>query len=312
MTTAAAIRTTPHVVAPRNIPDALRTIWRDCCAGADQAVTRALTHNFVAVVDRRRAADLRHVVDELAERRPCRAFFVVVDAADGSIEVEVAGTARRQGAMLVLLLERIDLRTPRREFAHVAGIVRPLLVNDIPTHLYWATEWPDPPRAFDELADMVDHVVVDSARSSAPARQIEAIEQRRAAGLQAIDLAWLRLRPWRRALAEGFERVPYDASLGTTVAIRHGDAGVAAAHLLARWLRDRLGAETTLQPTGDGAAGLTAVELRHGEDEIVATATEPARIVVHATTRDACFLPYTVPASRGNETGLLAAAIDLA
>ena len=50
------------------------------------------------------------------------------------------------------------------------------------------------------------------------------------------------------------------------------------------------------------------------ERTFLALARRPAGedLYPHLTTADLCYLPFTVPASRGTEGGLLAAAIDLA
>lgn len=309
--TGALLRTPVHRVEPQRIPEALRTIWHDCRAAAEQAVSRALTHNFIAVVEAARAGELQRAIDELAGRRPCRAFFVVGAAAATGLEVEVTGTVRPQGNMTVLLLERIDIRSAPGSFDHVPGIVRPLLVNDIPTHLYWSCISDDGIGSLEAMAQLADHCIVDSARCADPARTIAAVEDMRCRGSCVTDLTWLRLRPWRRALAEGFERVHHDPGRAFTAVVHHGGRGAAMATLLARWLGQRLGAACRLEPTGTADDGLLAIELRSAGDSIQARAVAQGWIAVEVETAEACFLPFTVPASRGSEADLLAAAIDL-
>jgi glucose-6-phosphate dehydrogenase assembly protein OpcA len=310
---AATQRTPGQRVAAAAIPAALRAIWRDCCgdeAGVD--VSRALTCNFVAVADAAQLAGLRLAIDTLASRRPCRAFLVAVADSGTAMTAEVSGAMRTHGAARDLVLEQIELATPRDGFGHVAGVVRPLLVNDIPTHLYWAADWPASPHEFDVLLAMAGHAVVDSARFSAPATQLDALELRRRQGRRLTDLQWLRLRPWRRALAEAFERCAFTPGAPTAVAIRHGDGALAAAMLLGRWLEQRLGADVALAAAPLDAPCLDGVELRHGDATIAAVRSGPARIEVHVATADSCFVPFGVPASRGAEGDLLAAAIDMA
>jgi hypothetical protein len=309
-----AVRRTPaHAVALPAIPDALRAIWRDCCADQpDVDVSRALTHNFVGVADAARAPDLRLAVDTLSARLPCRAFLVALVPGAAPLRAEVFGAARPFGRALDLVLEQIELQAPRSAFAHVAGVVRPLLVNDLPTHLYWAMDWPARPADFDALLMMAEHAIVDSARFSAPEAQLDAVEQRRQQGSAITDLNWLRLRPWRRALAEAFERCGHDRERPTAVTIRHGGAAPAAALLLGRWLEQRLGATVGCE-TADGAPGcVVGVELQHGDASVAAAQSGQGRIEVQVTTAESCFVPFSVPASRGSEGDLLAAAIDLA
>ena len=56
---------------------------------------------------------------------------------------------------------------------------------------------------------------------------------------------------WRRALAEVFERIRYQPNLHTAAVVRHGDAAVAAATMLGRWLERRLSAHVVVEANGD-------------------------------------------------------------
>jgi hypothetical protein len=93
--------------------------------------------------------------------------------------------------------------------------------------------------------------------------------------------------------------------------VRHGANALAAAHLLANWLRARLGAVTTMEANG-GSATLfpDRVALAVGDCEIELTA-RGQQIRVQASTPDRCELPFFVPLSRGSDGDLVGAAIDL-
>lgn len=305
---------TPHAtVAPNAIPSALRAIWRECCSGESEGnVSRSLTTNLIVVVDAARETELRQLLDVLSARQPSRAFLATIQPGNGAIEAQVHAAARVSARTRDIVLEQIELRVPEGSFAQLAGVVRPLLVNDIPTHCYWATAWPRDARGFDALAAVADHTIVDSARFQLPASELDAVEQRRRDGTKVTDLTWMRLRPWRRALAEVFERTPFRMFTPTEITVRHGDAGLAAAALLGRWLEQRLGARIALEASDGPTDFLAGAELRHGDAVATATLTSAGRIEVEVQTPAACFLPFAVPSSRGSEGDLLAAAIDLA
>ena len=77
---------------------------------------------------------------------------------------------------------------------------------------------------------------------------LRAVQDRRRRGQHITDLSWLRLRPWRRALAEAFERVPWTPGTKASGSVRHGRMATAAAILLA--------AATTFRVTKrDGRSG---------------------------------------------------------
>jgi hypothetical protein len=315
--TAAAERTRQQSVEPKAIPDALRALWRDCCSAEPRSdVSRALIVNFIAVVDGQSGRDLRGALDGMVARVPCRAFLVtlgdVVAPLRAPILATVSGAARLHGPVRDLVLEQIELQAPRGAADQLAGVVRPLLVNDLPTHCYWGGDWPADGRVFDLFAALADHTIVDSGRFSAPVAQLDAVEQRRARGRAVTDLTWMRLRPWRRGLAEALERFTWRPDVPTSVAIRCGDAAVAGALLFGRWLERRLAAKVVLEETGSRLGCPDAIELRHGDNSVTLAYAEPGQVEVGLTTADLCYLPFAVPASRGNEASLLAAAIDLA
>jgi len=311
--TDAAVRTRQQTVEPKAIPDALRAIWRDCCSAEPKSdVSRALIVNFIAVLDGARGRDMCGALDGMIARVPCRAFVVTLGDGTAPLRAAVSGAARLHGSVRDLVLEQIELQAPRTAADQLAGLVRPLLVNDLPTHLYWAGDWPAEGRLIDVFAALSDHTIVDSGRFSAPVVQLDAVEQRRARGRAITDLTWMRLRPWRRGLAEALDRFAWRQDVPTSVAIRSGDAAAAAALLLGRWLERRLAAKVVLEQTDSRRSSPDAIELRHGGNAVSLTFAEPGQVDVGLTTADSCFLPFSVPASRGNEASLLAAAVDLA
>lgn len=306
-------RTPSRAATLPQIPDALRKIWRSCSSEVGDAdVARSLAINFVGVASAAEEAELRAAVDRLQRRTPCRAFLLLIDDATTTVAAEVAATTRLSAGTHDIVLEEITVRIPTAGLEQMPGLVRPLLVNDLPGHLFWGTAWPRNERHFDDLAALCDHVVVDTRRFRSPAVEIGHIDDRRDDGLRVTDLCWLRLRPWRRALAEAFERITHAMATPTDVRIQHGRGALAASMRLGAWLEARLGATVSLD--GSGTADRVCpdrVVLVHGENEVDLQAPDN-HIVVHVTTAAHCLLPFKVPSSRGTDGDLLAAAIDIA
>jgi glucose-6-phosphate dehydrogenase assembly protein OpcA len=307
-------RTAVQRTTIRRIPDALRDLWRACCPetpGGD--VARALTVNFLGLAPVGDEAALREAVQRLLRRTPCRAFLLLLDPDSHEANAEVAAASRGKGSNRDIVLEEITVRMPPGWLSHVPGLVRPLLENDLPNHLWWSTRWPGDERTFDDLARLCDHSVVDSRRFGDPARELGRVQSLRTTGRRITDLQWLRLRPWRRALALAFERLPWRPGTAVRARLRHGPQGAAAALLLAEWLQARLDAHTRFElSTATDAADdldLVVVDLDGFEVELLA---QGARVTAHVTTPERCFLPFHVPTSRGGDGDLLAAAIDIA
>jgi glucose-6-phosphate dehydrogenase assembly protein OpcA len=302
------------------IPATLRSLWRACLTGTeDTDVSRALTINFLGVAEAAAADALRQATDRLQRRTPCRAFLLVLDEQAAGNHAELVAATRCHGHVRDIVLEEIVLRLPKKDLPRVPGLLRPLVIDDLATHLFWAAGWPAAEKDFDTLAGLAAHTIVDSHRFGNPARELAVLAGRREQGARITDLNWLRLRPWRRAIAEAFERFAWQRGASVEGAVRHGRKAGAAAMLLAEWLHQRIGAAMALEPDGDAnLAGpdrvtlkLTGVEV---DVEVAVEITAERRddqIVVHVTTNEHCYQPFAIQASRGADGDLLAAAIDL-
>ncbi|MBL8754058.1 MAG: glucose-6-phosphate dehydrogenase assembly protein OpcA [Planctomycetes bacterium] len=307
----ALVRTPVQPADWPKIHEGMRAMWKQCLAeqgGGD--VARSLTVNFVGVARAADAEALDGALQRLQRRSPCRAFLVLVDETAAAGRAELAATTRGNGAMRDIVLEEIRVRVPSAAFPQLPGLIRPLLMNDLPTHLFWAAPWPQNAADFHGLAGLCDHVVVDSRRFADPARDLPTLAGLRT-GRRITDLAWLRLRPWRRALAEAFERVAWTAGTATHATIRHDGDGKAAALLLGDWLRTRLQANVQTDDSGAAsAAGPDHLVVRTGGFE-VDLGLFRGQIRAHVSTAEHCYLPFSVPSSRGTDGDLLAAAIDM-
>ena len=296
----------------QKLPEAMRSLWRAAGAEIDVDVARSLAINYVGVGMAGQEAALRGATDRLLRRTPCRAFLLLVDETVTEVAATVAAAARCSGSTHDIVLEEIVIRMPTRWFDHVPGLLRPLLMNDLPNHLYWSAAWPEQTRHFDALSLLCDHAIVDTQHFATPAIELEQLQRRRGQGRRITDLAWLRLRPWRRALAEGFERIRWTPGTAVAATIRHGRHGTSAAILLGQWLEQRLAATVALEDTGSAAATCPeSIHLR-ADTFAIELVARGNRIEVQSSTPTQCNLPFSVPTSRGADGDLLAAAIDIA
>jgi hypothetical protein len=140
--------------------------------------------------------------------------------------------------------------------------------------------------------------------------------------LAVLDLATFRLRPWRRGLAEAFERFSWSRAGPTQARISHTQScgAVASSRALGRWLEQRLGASVAYQTVGGASGGASAaaehepraLELTWGRVHVaVRRRAQPPALRIEVTLDQVCLLPWELPASRGEPGDLLAAAFDL-
>src|SRR6266480_7705890 len=192
------------------------------------------------------------VLAGLAERHPSRTIVLIPepdadDGLDASVEVDCfpSGEGRQ------VCTETIRLRLSGNRAQAPASVVEPLLLPDLPAFLRWRGLPPFGERPFEQLVDTVDRLIVDSTEWPGLPETFE-----RLAGIfdrvAVSDIAWARTSRWRPHLATlwpGIAKVSQMKVTGTE----------AQAHLLAGWLRSRLGREIELQH--EPADRLTGVEL---------------------------------------------------
>ncbi|GAB4136860.1 MAG: hypothetical protein Fur0037_01630 [Planctomycetota bacterium] len=295
-------------VRAAELPAALRWLWRACADASRCAdVMRSLAANVIAVFPAcggGSAEESEELVDGLAERIPSRAFTVLLRA--GRASIEVRGAMRRAARSRAILMERVRICGDRAEIPRFLGLIRPLLVADLTTHCLWSGDCSEDDEDVLSFAGLADHLIVDSARFRDPARGLARRREAAASAARVTDLNWLRLRPWRLALAEAFER--FDGGGATAAEIRHGPRARAQAIILGEWIRERTLADVRLDCTEEGD-GIQGLELRRG-GSVVHIAPSKTGLEVRVTTRELCHLPFVLPVRPRSPLDLLAAAID--
>jgi glucose-6-phosphate dehydrogenase assembly protein OpcA len=120
-----------------------------------------------------------------------------------------------------------------------ASVVASLLLPDLPAFLRWRGKPPFGREEFEQLVEVADRLVVDSAEwaglPGAYGRLAEDLER-----VTVSDLAWARTLRWRAALAERWPGIRQARAL-------HVTGPTAEALLLAGWLRSRLRRRITLR-----------------------------------------------------------------
>jgi glucose-6-phosphate dehydrogenase assembly protein OpcA len=212
--------------------------------------TSVMTH--VAWVPEAWVEAAEDVLAGLAERHPSRTIVLVPepDAEDGlTARVELDCFHAGEGQQVCTETIRLHLGGKRSEAP--ASVVAPLLLPDLPAFLRWRGLPPFGERPFEQLVDTVDRLIVDSTEWPGlpePYARLAEIFDRVAVS----DIAWARTSRWRPHLATlwpGIAEVSRIKVRGTE----------AQAHLVAGWLRSRLGREIALEH--EPADRLEAVEL---------------------------------------------------
>jgi Glucose-6-phosphate dehydrogenase subunit N-terminal domain/Glucose-6-phosphate dehydrogenase subunit C-terminal domain len=168
----------------------------------------------------------------LGERHPSRTVLLVPepDKPDG-LEAHVR-VERFQLEESQICSEVIELRVRGSRAQAPGSIVTPLLVSDLPVFLRWRGPLPFGAQELEQLADVTDRLIVDSAEWPDVQAGFSGLppyfEQ-----VAVSDIAWSRTLEWRRAMAARWPGIAGVSKLQVT-------GPRADALLLAGWLRSRL------------------------------------------------------------------------
>ena len=252
---------------------------------------------IVTCVDDPAADRIVRCLLDLGVRHPSRAIVLVpqpgpglrpLDARISTHCHEATGTGDR------VCYEEVVLTVRGEAAEHLSGIVAPLLIHDLPTHVWWPGDPPFNDPVFDQLVEMGDRVLFDSSDFGdllGGLRRLGSL--RHASGVG--DLTWERLSWWQELTAQFFDVPRFRRYLPnlSRLLIRYAVAApeqppapseatesapgvsspMAQALLYAGWIATRLGWRRyrTLEPLRDGAFRLR-LEGRH---EMVDLAVEP-------------------------------------
>lgn len=239
-------------VKPGEIEAALAALWRSAQAqgAVIPALTRACMSNLIVYCDNsQRAAGVMEDLPHVVRSHPARVLTLIDDPEAGVPQAAVStqGVSDDHGHQVVC--EHVVLRA---HAVSLSSLARPLLLGDIPTSLWWAPPMapPDGGRLFVDLARMADQVIYDSIDWHDPVAAMIATAgwASRPEILTAADLAWRRLKRWRRLLSQGLDPAVVPGALANLyeVEIEHGPHALPQAWLLMGWLAGRL----NWQPVG--------------------------------------------------------------
>lgn len=193
----------------------LARLWTDHPDGDDPTITekglqhaRASVLNLIVMVpDEVEAARVVETMIGLGVRHPSRAIVLAADPKAEGPALSAGITAHCHlgvDARAPVCYEVVVLTVRGEAAEHLAGVVAPLLIHDLPTHVWWPGDPPFADPIFDQLVEMSDRVVVDSDEFGDLLRGLRRLTTlRRRSGLG--DLGWRRLGWWQELTAEFFD-----------------------------------------------------------------------------------------------------------
>jgi glucose-6-phosphate dehydrogenase assembly protein OpcA len=231
----------------------LGRLWSDGGAnGIDEdPVTRACMSNLVVYCgDPREAGPLPEEIAHITERHPSRVLLLVGNAGAQQMDLEahVSAVCYLAGGGRQICSEHVTISAQGEAARRLPSTARSLLIGDLPTALWWTPAEPPPRGAdvFSELSEMAGHVIYDSEGWPDPVQGVIAVADWAAADRSETilsDLAWRRLKPWRRLVGQTLDPALAPGALESIdeVVVVHGPHALPKVWLLIGWLARRLG-----------------------------------------------------------------------
>jgi glucose-6-phosphate dehydrogenase assembly protein OpcA len=205
----------------------------------------------VAVDDQHRATACDKLVSTIAASHPLRAILIHLHGGGGPgvLDAEITVEAHQLVHGFPVQREQVLLHVRGEATRHLSSLIEPLLVDDVPTYLWWSGRHRLVEAIVQDAISFSDVLVVDSAKFEHPIPALLEL-----AGLVAdpdapvgvADFRWGRVRPWRDAIGQFFGPEDRRALLPglkevTAEAAGSGADARAGAALLAGWAASALG-----------------------------------------------------------------------
>jgi glucose-6-phosphate dehydrogenase assembly protein OpcA len=218
-------------------------------------------------------------INALHQRHPSRAIVVSPGDFDGPAHMDAhiyAECKLNQRSGSEMCTEQILIKTGGELSQHLARVVTPLLIHDLPVVLWWPDDPPFGTRQFSEIVGTADRLLVDSGSFNEDGgKRMAGMATVVANGTSVTDIGWLRLTLWRELLAGMFDHpllldeIDHIRSVRIDVARPTSTLRVSKAAFYLGWLAARLNWEVSrpLVKGNDGGEYLHGA-FRRGKREI--------------------------------------------
>jgi glucose-6-phosphate dehydrogenase assembly protein OpcA len=225
---------------------------------ADHTATRTTVLTLIVSVESRQAADDAFDVLRFLGAHPARVLGVISEP-EASAELGLDATVRLLEASVDehrVWYEDLCLTVRGPACGHLDSLVEPITLADLPVAVWFPSQLP---ARDDPLLSVADVLVVDAKEAGRqPGKELQGFF-----GLRpVIDLAWIRLSPWRELLARLFDGPVYQPFVsGVHSAEVRGKPG--PRRLLAGWLASRLNLPPTAIHMEDDLHASIRLEAHH-------------------------------------------------
>jgi len=271
------------LINPETILKDLRNLWLDLGRDNEVAggVLRACGMTLVVATDASADMDeLRHLLGVLMHNHPARAIVLKLDGKAGLNATVFSQCWMPFGKHQQICAEGVEITAAPSDLYHVAQLLLPLIVSDLPAVLWCRGPRVFSDRLFDPLLPLVQKIIVDSTTVSDPQAAVAAVRDLRKQGRLVADLSWTKLTGLRELIASLFDEGTA-ANIKSARIFYGGDAPTASALYFTAWIQRALpDAQVTLEKRGEGTRSIRSIVLE-GDCEVLLTRPDKSTFEVH-------------------------------
>ncbi len=271
----------PTLIEPEKILKDLRNLWSDLGRDAETAggVLRACGMTLVVATEgASECEELRHTLGVLMHNHPARAIVLQLNQ-DPGLEANVFSQCWMPfGKHQQICAEGIEITAGVSEVNHVAQLLLPLIVSDLPAVLWCRGSRVFSDDTFAPLLPLVQKIIVDSTSAADPKAAIASIRRLRKDGRMVADLAWTKLTGLRELMASLFDE-GIAKGIKSAQVFYGGDVPSPSAIYFAAWMDRALPEATVNLSHGEGPRGLRSIILS-GDTELSITRPDKTTLEV--------------------------------
>jgi glucose-6-phosphate dehydrogenase assembly protein OpcA len=274
------------VIEPEKILKDLRNLWSDLGRDAETAggVLRACGMTLVVAAESAsECEELRHTLGVLMHNHPARAIVLRLNENPGLDANVFSQCWMPFGKHQQICAEGIEITAGVGELHHVAQLLLPLIVSDLPAVLWCRGPRVFTDETFEPLLPLVQKLIVDSTSAADPQAAIASIRRMRKDGRLVADLAWTKLTGLRELMASLFDE---GIAKGiTSVQVSYGgDVASPSSIYFAGWMARVLPDAKVSLTRGDGQRGLRSIILS-GATQLTITRPDKTTLEVRCSGR---------------------------
>ena len=259
----------PATVQPETILKDLAKLWvdlnkEDSKAGSGGVIRACAMTLIVAAGEEHDPQNFSETISQVMHEHPGRVIVLRTGQVSGSsLESRVfAQCWKPVGRPQQICCEEVEITACPSRFADVPQLILGLTVPDLPVVLWLRASRPGG-YADEKLFALADKIIVDSSRFNDPEEGLAYVREFPRKNMNAADLEWTRLTPWRESVAHIFEDERNLRFLKSIRQIRISHSGLnppVSARYLASWFRRTL--PSSVELSFQEAAGQPASRIR--------------------------------------------------